>query len=78
MTYAIYPVKNAMISERAESDHSGSLFGIVQTGSAIGSAAGPAVFGVIATRWGVVAAFPAIAGVGVLLAGLFASLLFFE
>jgi MFS family permease len=78
MTYAIYPVKNAMISERADTDHSGSLFGIVQTGSAIGSAAGPAVFGVIATRWGVVAAFPAIAGAGVLLAGLFASLLFFE
>jgi len=76
--YAVYPVKNALISERAEKAHSGSLFGVVQTGSAIGSAAGPGLFGVLATEWGVVAAFPAIAAVGVVLAGLFGVLLVFD
>ncbi|MCQ4333259.1 MFS transporter [Natronomonas sp. F2-12] len=73
--YAVYPVKNALVSERAEEAHSGSLFGVVQTGSALGSAIGPAVFGVLATRWGIIAAFPAIAGVGVVLAALFGVLL---
>lgn len=78
MMYASYPVKNALISERAEAAHSGSLFGVVQTGSAIGSASGPAIFGVLATKWGVVAAFPAIAAVGLVLAALFGVLLLFE
>ncbi len=73
--YLSYPVKNALISERADESHSGSLFGVVQTGSALGSASGPAVFGVLATQWGVTAAFPAIAGVGVVLAALFGALL---
>lgn len=76
--YVSYPVKNALISARAEEAHSGSLFGLVQTGSAVGSASGPAVFGVLATEWGVVAAFPAIAGVSLLLALLFASLRLLE
>ncbi len=78
MMYMSYPVKNALISERANESHSGSLFGVVQTGSAIGSASGPAVFGLLADRWGVVAAFPAIAAVGLLLAGLFGALLVFN
>ena len=78
MMYMSYPVKNALISERARESHSGSLFGVVQTGSAIGSASGPAVFGLLADRWGVVAAFPAIAAVGLLLAGLFGALLVFN
>ncbi len=73
--YLSYPVKNALISERANDSFSGSLFGVVQTGSALGSASGPAVFGVLATEWGVIAAFPAIASAGLLLAILFASLL---
>ena len=72
--YASYPVKNAMVSQQAEATSSGSLFGIIQTGSAIGSASGPAVFGLLSTRWGIVAAFPAIAGVSVLLALAFAAL----
>ncbi|MES3518507.1 MAG: MFS transporter [Natronomonas sp.] len=76
--YASYPVKNALVSETAESGYSGSLFGIIQTASAIGSAAGPAIFGVLATRWGVVAAFPAIAVSGLVLAGLFAMLFWSE
>ncbi|WP_253184465.1 MFS transporter [Natrialba sp. SSL1] len=66
--YASYPVKNAMVSQQAEATSSGSLFGVIQTGSAIGSASGPTVFGVLSTRWGVVAAFPAIAAVSVVLA----------
>jgi MFS transporter, FSR family, fosmidomycin resistance protein len=75
MMYASYPVKNALVSEHAEAASSGGLFGIIQTGSALGSASGPALFGVLATQWGVVAAFPAIAAVSVLLAALFALLI---
>jgi MFS family permease len=70
-TYASYPVKNALISEQADAAFSGSLFGVMQTASALGSAGGPALFGALADRWGVVAAFPAIAGVSVVLAVLF-------
>ena len=75
LMYASYPIKNAMVSEKADKEYSGSLFGIIQTASAVGSAAGPALFGVLATRWGVVAAFPAIAGVSVVLGVLFLLLL---
>jgi MFS transporter, FSR family, fosmidomycin resistance protein len=71
MMYASYPVKNALVSEQADTASSGSLFGVIQTASAAGSASGPAIFGVLATEWGVVTAFPAIAGVSVVLAGLF-------
>ncbi|WP_255194227.1 MFS transporter [Natronobeatus ordinarius] len=78
MMYASYPVKNALVSERADEEYSGSLFGVIQTASAIGSASGPALFGVLATQWGVVAAFPAIAGVSVVLALLFVALLALE
>ncbi len=73
--YASYPVKNAMVSEQAEAGFSGSLFGVIQTASAVGSASGPAVFGVLSDQWGVAAAFPAIAGVSVLIAVLFLLLL---
>ncbi len=71
MMYASYPVKNAIVSQKADSDSSGSLFGVIQTASAIGSASGPAIFGALATDWGVVAAFPAIACVSLVLASLF-------
>lgn len=71
MMYASYPVKNAIVSQKADSDFSGSLFGVIQTASAIGSASGPAIFGALATDWGVVAAFPVIAGVSLVLALLF-------
>lgn len=73
--YASYPVKNALVSEHAEAAYSGSLFGIIQTASAIGSASGPAIFGVLSDRWGVAAAFPAIAVVSLLLAALFVLLI---
>lgn len=75
LMYASYPIKNAMVSEKADEEYSGSLFGIIQTASALGSATGPALFGVLATRWGVIAAFPAIAAVSVVLAVLFLLLL---
>lgn len=71
MMYASYSVKNAIVSQKADADSSGSLFGVIQTASAIGSASGPAIFGVLATDWGVVATFPAIAGVSLVLALLF-------
>ena len=69
--YASYPVKNALISGQADAAYSGSLFGVMQTASALGSAGGPAVFGALADRWGVAGAFPAIAVVSVALAVLF-------
>jgi FSR family fosmidomycin resistance protein-like MFS transporter len=69
--YACVPVKNALISEQAEREFSGSLFGVIQTASAIGSASGPAVFGVLATEWGISSAYPAIAAVSLTLAALF-------
>ena len=69
--YASYPVKNALISEEADAAYSGSLFGVIQTGSSLGSASGPAVFGVLATEYGIAAAFPAIASVSLVLAMLF-------
>lgn len=72
--YASYPVKNALIAEEADAAYSGSLFGVIQTGSSLGSASGPAIFGVLATQYGIVAAFPAIASVSVLLAALFVAL----
>jgi MFS transporter, FSR family, fosmidomycin resistance protein len=69
--YACVPVKNALISEEAEQQYSGSLFGVVQTSSAAGSAIGPSLLGAVATNWGVAAAYPAIAAISLLLAGLF-------
>ena len=74
-TYACYPVKNALISQEADAAFSGSLFGVMQTASALGSAGGPALFGTLADRWGVAAAFPAIGAVSVALALLFVLLM---
>lgn len=71
MMYAMSPVKNALVAEQSERHFSGSLFGVIQTGSAVGSAAGPAAIGVLATKWGVIAAYPAIAVIALIVAGLF-------
>ncbi len=71
MMYALSPVKNAIIADQSEREFSGSLFGVIQTGSAVGSAAGPAAIGVLATKWGVIAAYPAIAVIALVIAGLF-------
>lgn len=66
--YGALPVKNAMISQYAEQEFSGSLFGMTQTTGALGSATGPALFGYLATEYGMAIAYPLIAVVSVLVA----------
>lgn len=66
--YGCTPIKNAIISEYASADSSGSLFGVTQTASAVGSAAGPVTFGHISTEFGIGYAFPMIAVIGTLIA----------
>ena len=66
--YACTPIKNALMSEYATRDSSGSLFGVTQTASSAGSAAGPAIFGYVATEGGIGVAFPLIASVGLVIA----------
>ncbi|MFB6303408.1 MAG: MFS transporter [Haloferacaceae archaeon] len=65
--YGCMPVKNALISEYATADSSGSLFGVTQTASAVGSAVGPVLFGYVATETGIGVAFPLIAAVSLLI-----------
>lgn len=59
--YAALPVVNTLVSEYAEAEFSGSLFGIVQTASALGGTVSPVLFGEVASRFGIRTAFPAIA-----------------
>lgn len=63
--YAGLPVMNTLTSQFSTEGSSGSLFGVVQTASAVGSAGAPVLFGGIATAYGIGAAFPAIAAVSV-------------
>ena len=72
--YACVPVKNALVSSHAEERFSGGLFGVIQTASAVGSATGPAMFGALATQFGLLVAYPAIALVALVLAAAFLSL----
>lgn len=72
--YAISPVKNALASTYSERDYSGSVFGLMQTGSAVGSAVGPAVFGLLADVQGIGVAYPAIGLVCLSIAVLFVRL----
>ena len=72
--YAVVPIKNAIISGVSEEEFSGSLFGVTQTGSAIGSTTGPALFGYLATEMSMAVAYPLIAIVSVLLALVFVAL----
>lgn len=69
--YAMSPIKNALISGQAGEHYSGGLFGTIQTASALGGATGPVLFGVIATKWGILSAYPLVAFVSLLLSGLF-------
>lgn len=73
-TYAVSPVKNAIASGYSERGYSGGAFGLLQSASAVGSATAPALFGVLADRWGVVAAYPAIGVVCALIAACFVAL----
>ncbi|WP_049928543.1 MFS transporter [Halopiger goleimassiliensis] len=72
--YGCTPIKNALISEYATTEASGSIFGVTQTASSAGSAAGPAMFGYVATEYGIAVAFPLIAVVGGIIAVGFYSL----
>ena len=72
--YGCSPVKNALISEYATEESSGGLFGVMQTSSAVGSATGPALYGVVATDAGIGVAFPLIATVSLLIVAGFLAL----
>lgn len=63
--YASLPVMNTLVSEHSERAFSGSLFGVVQTASALGGTVGPLLLGAVASRVGIRATFPLIAVVGV-------------
>jgi MFS transporter, FSR family, fosmidomycin resistance protein len=71
LIYSTSPVKNALASAYATDEYSGSLFGLLQTATALGSAGGPALFGFLASRHGLRVAFPAISGVCITLAIVF-------
>jgi len=66
--YGCTPIKNALISEYATAEDSGSVFGVTQTASSAGSAAGPAIFGYVATEFSIAVSFPMIAIVGGIIA----------
>lgn len=72
--YGCTPIKNALISEYATTDTSGSIFGVAQTAGSAGSAAGPAIFGYIATEFSIAVAFPLIAVVGLIIAVCFVAI----
>lgn len=59
--YASLPVINTLVSEYADRAFSGSLFGVVQTASALGGTVSPLLFGEVASRAGIEVAFPSIA-----------------
>ncbi len=65
--YANAPIKNALVSQHAQQEFSGSLFGVVQTVGALGSAIGPALFGYLATEFTIIAAYPSIAAVSLVI-----------
>ena len=64
--FATGPAKNALASAYSERSFSGSVFGVMMTAGAAGSAGGSLVFGLVAEAIGVRTAFPLVAVVGVL------------
>ncbi len=52
---------NAITSAYSERGFSGSLFGVMLTAGSLGGAAGPLLFGAVAERVGIGAAFPLVA-----------------
>jgi MFS family permease len=62
--YASLPVVNTLVAEYSEREFSGSLFGVVQTASALGGTVGPLLFGAVASWVGIRTTFPLIAVVG--------------
>lgn len=69
--FATGPAKNALASSYSERSFSGSVFGVMMTAGAAGSAGGSLVFGLVAEAIGVRTAFPLVAVVGVLGATVF-------
>ncbi|WP_458190686.1 MFS transporter [Haladaptatus sp. NG-WS-4] len=61
--WAALPTMNAITSEYSERSFSGSLFGVMLTAGSLGGAVGPLLFGVVAERFGMGAAFPLVASV---------------
>lgn len=61
--WAVIPLVNAVASQYSEQEFSGSLFGVLLTAASLGGAVGPLLFGIVANRFGLAAAFPAVAGV---------------
>lgn len=72
--YAVYPASNALAAAATADTASGSLFGVTNTASALGGAAGPFLLGVLADATGIGTGFLAttgiaLAGVAVVYAG---------
>ncbi|WP_435181079.1 MFS transporter [Halorussus sp. AFM4] len=72
--YAVYPASNALAAAATTDADSGSLFGVTNTASALGGAAGPFLLGVLADATGIGTGFLAttgiaLAGVAVVAAG---------
>ena len=59
--WAALPAINAITSAYSERGFSGSLFGVMLTAGSLGGAAGPLLFGAVAERFGMGAAFPMVA-----------------
>lgn len=66
IVYGGLPVMNTLVSQFADHDSSGGLFGVAQTASALGGAIAPILFGAIATQYSIKLAFPTISLVGLL------------
>jgi MFS family permease len=72
--YSVYPASNALAAAASAETDSGSLFGVTNTASALGGAAGPFLLGTIADAADIGIAFLAtagiaLAGIGVVYAG---------
>jgi MFS family permease len=72
--YSVYPASNALAATASDETDSGSLFGVTNTASALGGAAGPFLLGTIADAADIGVAFLAtagiaLAGIGVVYAG---------
>lgn len=65
LLWAALPAMNAITSAYSERGSSGSLFGVMLTAGSLGGAGGPLLFGAVAERVGMGAAFPLVAVVSV-------------
>ena len=61
VVWAALPALNAITSAYSERGFSGSLFGVMLTAGSLGGAVGPLLFGAVAERVGMGAAFPLVA-----------------